>query len=118
MEKLIICICYRRFIGTLAFFYGLTCFEVPWNQNEVLVTRLHYEMQIWLMKEASAWSKRIGVASLTFCRHMTSSVTWPLNFDIHKPFPFGDPLEPSLCLTVSEHSFLVYLLEPTLGLGK
>jgi len=38
----------------------------------------------------------IGVTSLNFQGHMTSSVTWP--FDSHRPFPIGGPLEPSLYL--------------------
>jgi len=37
-------------------------------------------------------SKRIGVTSLTFQGHVTSSVTW------HRPFPIGSPLEPNLYL--------------------
>jgi len=53
-------------------------------------------------------SKRIGVTtSLTFQGHVTSSVTWPFDssyaichFLVH--MPFRSPLEPNLCLNVSE----------------
>jgi len=41
-------------------------------------------------------TKHIGVTTLTFQGHVTSSVTWPLNSQV--AFPIGAPLSPSLCL--------------------
>jgi len=44
-------------------------------------------------------SKRIGVTSLTFQGHVTTSVTWPFDSPYAFPWPFGTK---PLCLTVSE----------------
>ena len=44
-------------------------------------------------------SKRIGVTSLTFQGHVTSSVIRSRDHSIaHIPFPIGGPLEPNLYL--------------------
>ena len=44
-------------------------------------------------------SKRIGVTSLTFQGHVTSSVTTSRDYSIARmPFPIGSPLEPNLYL--------------------
>jgi len=41
-------------------------------------------------------TKHIGVTTLTFRGHVTTSVTWP--FDSQWPFPIGGPLSPSFYL--------------------
>jgi len=45
---------------------------------------------------------RYGVTSLTFQGHVTSSITWLFDTPYPRPFHIGGPLEPSLCLPVSE----------------
>jgi len=45
-------------------------------------------------------TKHIEVTTLTFQGHVTSSVTWP--FDYQGQFPIGTPLSPSLSQAISE----------------